>query len=108
MFDKDEMAILNECIQKDDILKRNAYSVADGEGRGASLAIWDYLSDDTYGNFMRSQRIYKIVSGLMNNAPIQHYHTKFCYIMNVDAMALRIHLFCLQIDAETRRNWRCF
>lgn len=79
LFDKEEMDILDECIKRDDILQQNAYSVADSEGRGASLAIWNYLSDDTYGNFMRSQRICKIVSGLINNVPIQHYHTKLMF-----------------------------
>ena len=76
LFDKEEMNILNETIKCDDILHKNEFSVNDSEGRGASLAIWDYLSNDTYGSFMASNRMYRIVSGLMNNAQIQHYHTK--------------------------------
>ena len=76
LFDKEEMSILSDTIDCDDILRRNEFSVNDAEGRAASLAIWDYLSDDTYGNFIASRRMYKIISGLMNNQSMMHYHTK--------------------------------
>eukprot|EP01084_Bolivina_argentea_P184246 317810_1 len=76
LFDKDEMSILDETIKCDKILHKNEFTVADSDGRAASMAIWDYLSNDTYGNFMGSQRMYRIMSGLSNNAPMQHYHTK--------------------------------
>lgn len=76
LFDKEEMNILSDTIECDEILHKNEFSVNDGEGRKASLAIWDYLSNDTYANFMASRRMYKIVSGLMNNQCMMHYHTK--------------------------------
>eukprot|EP01083_Nonionella_stella_P084995 235373_1 len=76
LFDKDEMSILRESIETDTLLQNNTFSVNDGPPDAVSMAIWKYLSNDSYATFMASNRMYRIMSGLSNHATMQHFQTK--------------------------------
>ena len=75
LFDNEEINILQETIEKDKILQNREYTVDDGDGNKAGLVIWKYLSNDTYGAFMGSNRMVNICKDLLNG-DIYHYHTK--------------------------------
>ena len=79
LFDKQEINILRKTIETDKIIEDVEYTLADNEGGKASLIIWRYLDNDTFGNFLQSKRlldIIKIIWNVDSYNDIQHYHSK--------------------------------
>eukprot|EP01084_Bolivina_argentea_P010635 19820_1 len=79
LFDSDEINILCETIAKDRLLQSNKYELKDITGRKTPRTIWNYLNNDTYGNFLQSERIINTVKLLLNvkhDRDISHYHSK--------------------------------
>ena len=87
LFDQEEIDILKQTIECDALLQEHEYTLSDNEGGRASMVIWDYLSDDSYGNMLQSERMINIVEKLLaanSSSEICHYHSK-CVYMTVHA-----------------------
>eukprot|EP01083_Nonionella_stella_P172789 594057_1 len=75
LFDQEEINILKQTIETDTFIPLKRTRMSDGDGLYSDLVIWKYLSNDTYGNFMRSQRVVDVVRQLLQ-CDVVHYHTK--------------------------------
>ncbi|XP_069120790.1 L-proline trans-4-hydroxylase-like [Argopecten irradians] len=78
-FDKDEMSNLKNVFEKTDIIKDYGYSVADKEGKKATMVLWNRPGNDVSGIMSRCEKVVNTCEDLLGRGEVYHYHSKLLY-----------------------------
>ncbi|RUS78566.1 hypothetical protein EGW08_013673 [Elysia chlorotica] len=70
-----ELAILEEALQGPDSLTAYAYGNDDGDGRKATMCLWNHPGNDVTGAMARTRKLAHTAQELLG-AEVYHYHSK--------------------------------
>ncbi|XP_060068080.1 L-proline trans-4-hydroxylase-like [Ylistrum balloti] len=78
LFDKDEIANLRRVFEDTDIIKENGYGLPDGQGKQATMLLWNNPGNDVSGMMARCEKVVNTCEDLLGGE-VYHYHSKLMY-----------------------------
>ena len=75
LFDRDEVAAMNDVINRDPAIREATYARKDSSGASTELALWYTLGDDIFGAAARSERVVDSIEAVLGGAAC-FYHSK--------------------------------
>jgi ectoine hydroxylase-related dioxygenase (phytanoyl-CoA dioxygenase family) len=75
VFRPDEVAVVNDTIRNDPVIRDTTYALQDSTGASTELALWYTMNDDVFGAIAQSRRIAGAVQTLLGG-PVCFYHSK--------------------------------
>ncbi|MBA4186952.1 MAG: phytanoyl-CoA dioxygenase family protein [Planctomycetaceae bacterium] len=74
-FDPAEIELLKRSAKHDNVLDKQSFGRADGEGGVVRLSLWNHPGDGIYGMFARCERMVRSCEKLLGGE-VYHYHSK--------------------------------
>lgn len=74
-FDAEEIDLLRRSAKEDNVLDKQSFGRADGEGGVVRLSLWNHPGDGIYGMFARCERMVRSCEKLLGGE-VYHYHSK--------------------------------
>ncbi|XP_033730973.1 L-proline trans-4-hydroxylase-like [Pecten maximus] len=78
LFDQKEMTNLRRVFEDTDIIQENGYGVADGQGKKATMLLWNQPGSDVSGMMARCEKVANTCEDLLGGE-VYHYHSKLMY-----------------------------
>ena len=75
LFDREEIGLLREAIEKDPAIAAHFYDRFDASGKSTRMALWNQPGDSVYGLAARSARVVDTMADLLGGE-VYHYHSK--------------------------------
>ena len=75
LFDRDEVAVMNQVIHQDSAIREATYARIDSSGASTELALWFTLGDDVFGAAARSERVVDSIESVLGGT-VCFYHSK--------------------------------
>ncbi|XP_033730971.1 L-proline trans-4-hydroxylase-like [Pecten maximus] len=78
LFDQAEMANLKKVFEDGGIIKNNGFTMEDGDGKKAKMAVWNTPGNDVSGMMARCEKVVNTCEDLLGGE-VYHYHSKLVY-----------------------------
>lgn len=75
LFDREEITVLRDAIEKDPQLRASLYDRKDAQGKATRMATWNHPGDSAYGLAARSHRVVDTMEDMLGGE-VYHYHSK--------------------------------